>query len=200
MTRRIVSCVFRRSARSASFRSRSAGLRDAFAADRVGDLIDEPPDARQEAEASLEAGVGPLDLLLGRRHEHHVEPQRVGAVLLDHVVGIDHVPLRLRHDLPVLEHHALRQQARERLVEVRQADVAEHPAEEARVDQVQDGVLDAAAVEIDRAPVARPSPERTAARRSPDRRTGRSTTTNRRTYPSCPSRGARGRRSRDTSC
>ena len=51
--------------------------------------------------------------------------------------------------------------------------IAEHAREEARVDQVQDRVLDAAAVEIHRQPVASPLPDRTAARRSADRRSGR---------------------------
>ena len=92
-----------------------AGRGNPFAADRLAQLIDQAPDARQEAPAALEAGVGPLDLLLRRRDEHHVQPQRVGAELLDHVVRIDDVALRLRHDLAVLQHHALRQQARERL-------------------------------------------------------------------------------------
>ena len=73
--------------------------------------------------------------------------------LLDHRVGIDDVALGLRHDRAVLEHHALRQQVRERLAVIDHAEIAEHAREEARVDQVQNRVLDAAAVEIDRAPV-----------------------------------------------
>ena len=83
--------------------------------------IDQTPDAREEPEAALEPCVRPLDLFLRRRHEHHVEPQRVGAELLDHVVGIDDVALRLRHDLAGLEDHALRQQPGEGLVEMRHA-------------------------------------------------------------------------------
>ena len=115
MTRRIVSCVFRRSARSASFSSSSAGPGMPSPPIVSRELIDQAPDAGEETPAALEPGVRPLDLLLRRRHEHHVEPQRVGAELLDHVVGIDDVALRLRHDLAVLEDHALREQARERL-------------------------------------------------------------------------------------
>ena len=130
-------------------------LGDALAADGLRPVIDEPPDAHQEPEAALEARVAPLDFLLRRRDEHHVQPQRVGAVFLQHVVGIDDVALGLRHHGAALEHHALRQQALERLVEVDQPDVAQHAREEARVQQVEDGMLDAAAVEIDRHPVGR---------------------------------------------
>ena len=82
----------------------------------------------------------------------------------DHRVGIDDVALGLRHHGAVLQHHALGQQVRERLAVVDHAEVAEHAREEARVDQVQDRVLDAAAVEIHRAPVRRPWPDRTAVR------------------------------------
>ncbi len=199
VTRRMVSCVLRRSARSASSSSSSAGVGNALAADRLGQPIDQTPHAGEEPEAALEPGVGPLDLLLRRRHEHDVEADRVGAELLDHVVGIDDVALRLRHDLAVLEHHALRQQARERLVDRRHAEVAEHAREEPRVDQVEDRVLDAADVEIDRSPVRRPCRDRRAGSDSSDRRTDRSTTTSRRTCPSCRSRAAPARRTRDRS-
>ena len=132
-----------------------ATRRDALAADRLRPVIDDAPNAEEKTEAALEPGVGPLDFLLRRRDEHHVQTQRVGAVLLHHVVGIDDVALRLRHDVAVLHQHALREQALERLVEVDQAHVAQHAREEARVQQVQNRVLDAAAVEIDRQPIGR---------------------------------------------
>ena len=79
------------------------------------------------------------------------------------------------------------------------AEIAEHAREEARVDQVQDRVLDAAAVEVHRHPVLRLRRIERQRRRSSDRRSGRSTTTNRRTCPSCRSRAARARRTSDTS-
>ena len=144
VTRRMVSWVLRRSARS--------GAVSVGDGDRRGRR---PPPARhcwatrqtpgQPAVAAVEAGVAPLDFLLGRGDEHHVEPQRVGADLLQHRVGIDDVALRLRHHVAVLQHHPLGEQVRERLAVVDHPEVAEHPGEEARVDQVQDGVLDAAA-------------------------------------------------------
>ena len=118
-------------------------------------VVDDTPHAEQEAEAAFKARVAPLDVFFRRRHEHHVEPQRVGAVFLEHRVGIDDVALRLRHDVAVLEHHPLREQALERLVKRHQADVTQDAREEPRVEQVQDRVLDAAAVEVDRHPVRR---------------------------------------------
>ena len=55
--------------------------------------------------------------------------------------------------IDVIEHHALRQQIRERLGEAYQAQIAHHLDPEARVQQVQDRVLDAANVLVDRQPV-----------------------------------------------
>ena len=152
VTRRMVSCVLRRSARSA-IGAIGAALRHAFAADRLRPVIDQAPDANEEPEAAVEPAVAPLDLFLRRRHEHHVQPQRVSPVLRQHRVGIDDVAFGLGHDGAVLQHHALREEALERLVEVDQADFPEHAREEPRIQQVQDRVLDAAAVEIDRHPV-----------------------------------------------
>ena len=90
---------------------------------------------------------------LGRGREEDVEAQGVGPVLRDHVVGGDGVALRLRHHLAVLVDHPLGEEARHRLVEVDEAEVAHHLRPEARVDEVEDGVLDAAHVEVDREPV-----------------------------------------------
>ena len=68
--------------------------------------------------------------------------------------GLDHVALRLRHLRAVLaHHHALREQVRRRLVILDQPDIAHHLGEEARIDQVQNRVLDAADVLIDRKPL-----------------------------------------------
>ena len=53
----------------------------------------------------------------------------------------------------VVEHHALRQQALEGLVAIDQAHVAHHLGPEARIQQVQDGVLDTADVLVHRHPV-----------------------------------------------
>ena len=50
---------------------------------RRGQLIDQAPHAREEAETALESGVRPFNLFLRRRDEHDVEAERVGAVLLE---------------------------------------------------------------------------------------------------------------------
>ena len=145
VTRRIVSCVFRRSLLSAGSKLvASACVIGAACFTLIGPLIDEPPDARQEAPAAFEAGITPLDLFFGRRHEHDVQAQRIGAEFLHHVVRIDDVALRLRHDGAVLQHHTLSQQVAEWLVMLDHAEIAEYPREEPRIDQVQDRVLDAA--------------------------------------------------------
>jgi hypothetical protein len=59
----------------------------------------------------------------------------------------------LRDEPHVVQHHALRHQARERLVEPHHAHVAHDLGPEARVEQVQDRVLDAADVLVHRHPV-----------------------------------------------
>ncbi len=55
----------------------------------------------------------------------------------------------------LVEHHALRQQVAEGLGQRHQPHVAHHAGPEARIQQMQDGVLDAADVLIDRQPVLR---------------------------------------------
>ena len=82
----------------------------------VTPLIDEAPDSREKAPAPLQPGVRPLHFLLRRSDKHHVQPKRVGAVLLEHVVWIDNIAFGFRHDRAVLQHHALRQQMLEGLV------------------------------------------------------------------------------------
>ena len=100
-----------------------------------------------------QAVLVPLQLLIGRGHEQDVGAHGVAAVARDHLLGGDDVALGLAHDVAVLvEHHALAQQVLERLVEVQHPQVAQHLREEAAVQQVQDGVLDAADVLIDRHP------------------------------------------------
>ena len=71
-------CISRRSAVAAgrAFRARSAGARAAIAR-----ALRRTPTAAQEAVRALDAGVGPLERLLGRRGEHHEQARGVGAVL-----------------------------------------------------------------------------------------------------------------------
>ena len=62
-------------------------------------------------------------------------------------------PAVVAREPDVVQHHALRHQARERLVEAHEPHVAHHLGPEARVEQVQDRVLDAADVLVHRHPV-----------------------------------------------
>ena len=152
VTRAIVWWTLRRRSRAAggsSARQRLPGPRGKGR--RVA--VDETPDPQQETVRSLDAGLAPLHRELGRSGEEDVQPERVRPVAGDHVVGGDGVALRLRHHLAVLVDHALGEEARHRLVEVDEAEVAHHLGPEARVDEVQDGVLDPADVQVDRKPV-----------------------------------------------
>ena len=65
--------------------------------------------------------------------------------------GVTHSPFGLA--IGLVHHHALREQAGERLVEADMAGGLHRAREEARVEQVQDRVLDAADILVDRQPV-----------------------------------------------
>ena len=121
-----------------------------------------------------------------------VHARGVGAVAGHHVVGRNHVALRLGHLGAVFDDHALREQPPRRLVVDNQPQVAHHLGPEARVDQVQNGVLHAADVLVDGEPVLRNLPDRRARWSSSRRYSDRSTSSNRQTYPSCRSRACAG--------
>ena len=117
-------------------------------------LVYHPVDPVEEARGPLHALGVPFQVTLRRGGEQGEQPHRVGAVLLDQVVRVDHVAFRFRHLGAVLDDHALGEQVGERLVHLQVAEVAQHLGEEARVEQVEDGVLDPADVLVDRQPVA----------------------------------------------
>ena len=50
---------------------------------RWNHIVGEAPDTPEEPRRTFEARVGPLDFFLGRRHEHDVQPQRVGPERVD---------------------------------------------------------------------------------------------------------------------
>ena len=103
-----------------------------------------------------QAVLVPLQFLVRRSHEQDVRAHGIAAVAGDHVLGRDDVALRLAHNVAVLvKHHALAQQVLERLVEVQHPQVAQHLREEATVQQVQDGVLNAADVLVNGHPAVR---------------------------------------------
>ena len=67
--------------------------------------------------------------------------------------GVNDVALRLRHLGAVFDNHPLSKQASHGLGKAYQPEVAHHLGEEPHVDQVEDGVLDAADVLVHREPV-----------------------------------------------
>ncbi len=151
-------------------------------------LQHDAPKPIEEADDALEPGVLPLGVLLDRADEEQVHADRVGSVSLDVLVRRDRVALRLRHLRAVAVEHSLREQAREGLPKPDHPEVVQHLHEEARVEQVQDRVLDTADVLIDREPVV---DELAVERRVivvRRRRSAGSTRTSRRTCPWCRSR------------
>mmetsp|Transcript_41348 Transcript_41348/g.109688 ORF Transcript_41348/g.109688 Transcript_41348/m.109688 type:complete len:644 (+) Transcript_41348:689-2620(+) len=119
----------------------------------LGDSAREGVDALLEAHDARDLlGLPRLDRL-ERAHEHLVEPHRIRAVRLDNVVGVDDVAARLGHLLAVgAEDHALVDELLERLLGRHQPEVVQHLVPEARVEEVEDGVLCATDVQVDRQP------------------------------------------------
>mmetsp|Transcript_21672 Transcript_21672/g.69794 ORF Transcript_21672/g.69794 Transcript_21672/m.69794 type:complete len:225 (-) Transcript_21672:1582-2256(-) len=119
----------------------------------VADLCGEAVDAVSEADDAGDLARLPgLDGVEGA-HEHFVEPEGVGARGLDDVVGVDDVSPRLGHLLAVgAEDHALVDELLEGFLGRDDAGVEEDLVPEARVEQMQDGVLRASDVQVDGEP------------------------------------------------
>jgi hypothetical protein len=132
----------------------------------------------QEPRAALDSLLAPFQVFFRRRGEQRVHPPGIAAVFFGHVDGADQVALGLGHLRAVFQHHALRKQAPHRLAQIDQPQVAHHFAEEPRIDQMQDGVLDAADVLIDGKPVTH-RPDRRGHGRCAGPCSGRNTRTNR---------------------
>ena len=107
----------------------------------------------EEAGDAVDATVIPFGVLVRWADEQLVNSARVRTVFLHHVVGCDAIPLRLRHHIAVAMNHPLGEERREGLVGRDHARVVEGLHEESRVEQVEDRMLDAAGVLIDRHPV-----------------------------------------------
>ena len=108
--------------------------------------------AREEAVRTFDAGLVPVHVLLGRRGEEREQAARIRAVFHHHVVGVHDVALGFGHGLAVELDHALGEEVFEGFIDRDEADVAHHFAPEARVEQVHDGVGDAADVLVDGEP------------------------------------------------
>ncbi len=136
----------------------------------------------------------------GGAAKRRVHAHRIRAVTLDHLVGRDGVAQALRHLGTVFDHHALREEALRWFVVFHQSHVAHELGPEARIDEVKNGVLHSADVLVDWETSSRFSPDQTGLYRCARRCSGRSTMTNRRTYPSCRSRAAPGPHTSGKSC
>jgi len=107
-------------------------------------------EAVQEAAGTLDPLVLVVATLLERPEKHEVRSEGVGAVLFDDRIGHDHVALRLRHLRAFTDDEAVSAEPREGLLEVDVAEILQHHREEARVEQVQHGVLVATDVGVHR--------------------------------------------------
>ena len=115
-------------------------------------LHHQAPDAREEARDAFDAVHAPRLHLLERPHEHLVTAERVRAVFGDDIERIDHVAPALRHFPAVFaEDDSLIHEPLERLRRREMPEIEEHLVPEARVEEMQHGVLGAADVEIDAA-------------------------------------------------
>ena len=111
------------------------------------------PYAAQEAVDAVDPGRAPRPALVPRAHEHQEQAHRVRAVARDELVGILDVAARLAHALAVgAQDLALVEQPLPRLALVDQTQVVQRLGEETCVHQVQDRMLGAACVLLDRAP------------------------------------------------
>ncbi len=118
---------------------------------------EQAPDAGQKVGGALDALFGPFKIPFGRRGKEAEKAHGVRAVFFDHFARIDDIALRLGHLGAILENHALGQQAPERLGQVFgiDAEIAQGHGEEARIEQVKDGVFHAAYVLVNRHPVVK---------------------------------------------
>src|SRR3984957_16314850 len=120
-----------------------------------GMLLEEAPYATQKSLNTFDARVLPVEIAVGRCGEEAVEAGSVGAVGGDHFIGAHNIAEALRHFCAVLDHHALREQALDGFVVGDEAKIAHELGPEARVDEVQDCVLNAADVLVNGKPVLR---------------------------------------------
>src|SRR5690606_18005080 len=112
------------------------------------------PDFLQEAVHAFDAVGVPGLHGLERAEEHQVEAQRIRAVTTDDVVGVGDVATGLGHFFAVFaENDALVKELGEGLGRGHDAEVEENFVPEARVEQVEHGVLGAADVDVGPLPV-----------------------------------------------
>ena len=108
----------------------------------------------QEPVWALNALGAVVATLFVRSQEHEIRAERVRAVFVDDGVGDNHIALRLRHLRAFGDDQPVRPEPRKRFLEVDVAQVLQHHAQEARVHEMQDRMLIATDVHVDRQPLA----------------------------------------------
>ena len=120
----------------------------------VNDGILQIPDPLQEPLAAPDGVHAPGSRFLKVSHEHLIEPQGIGAVFPDDVVGIDDVSTGFAHLLAVLaQYHAVAGALGVRLLAGNNALIVKELVPEPGVEQMKRRVLHAAVVPVNREPV-----------------------------------------------
>ena len=153
----MVRWVARRTSRSASVSGPDRKVAPS-APGALGTRREGAPEPVEETPAAVDhllGLLGPVHVVERRPDEEVEEPQPVGPDRLVVVLGRDQVALRLGHLGAVHADHALGQVPLERLAGYAggETHIDEGAGEEAGVEEVQDGVLDAPDVLVDRHPV-----------------------------------------------
>src|SRR5580765_928320 len=120
----------------------------------------------EESLDAFDAGILPIEIAVRWRGKQAIQACRICSVARDHLVGRADVSQVLRHLAAIFDYHALREQPLGGLVVGAHAEIAHELCPEARIDQMQDRVLDAADVLIDAA-VAEPVLSDLSVERSP---------------------------------
>ena len=132
------------------------GRRRIVADDRLHAVVADggAPDLVQEAPQAFDARGLPGLLAFQGPHEHLVQAHGIRPVTFDNVVGVDHVAAGLGHLLAVFaQDQALVDELLERLRLGDMAQVEHDLVPETGIEQMQDRMLGAADVEIDRHPI-----------------------------------------------
>ena len=73
--------------------------------------------------------------------------------MIDQFLRINGITFRLRHLRAIFQDHALGEELFKRLIALDQVEITQHFVEEARIQKMQDGMLDATDIEIDGKPI-----------------------------------------------
>ena len=118
-------------------------------------FVHRTPDALQESAHTGDATVAVVSTFFVGTEEHEIGAEAVSTPALDQFIGVDDIALRLGHLGAFADDHSVRAEARERFLEVEVAAVVQRHRDEARIQQMQHGVLVAADVGRDRQPALR---------------------------------------------